>query len=100
MEITALYKVIVALIEDKKKNNGKQKEEKERNKERAPNPATLDYSVASYEPHGSYGGPFMKAPTQGKYIYLFIKHYPLTPLLGRHSSCYEMHFSKRETKLK
>ena len=39
--------------------NGKQKKEKERNKERVPNPATQDHSVASYDAQGSYGEPIL-----------------------------------------
>ena len=45
------------------KNNEKQeKEQKERKTERAPNPATLDHSVAFYDGQGSYGEPIL-APT-------------------------------------
>ena len=38
----------VALIGDEEQN-GKQERKKERNKERAPNPATLDHTVATYD---------------------------------------------------
>ena len=34
-----------------------EEEQKERNRKRAPNPATPDHLVASYDPHGSYSGP-------------------------------------------
>ena len=43
-----------------KKNRRKTEE---RNREWDPNPATLDHSVTSYNPHGSYGEPiFLLAP--------------------------------------
>ena len=39
-------------------HNGEQKKEKKRKKQGpGPNPATLDHSVASYDPHLSYGTP-------------------------------------------
>ena len=47
------------------------KEQKERNREWVPNPATLDHLAVSYDPHGSYGRPILKH--RGYiYIYLFI----------------------------
>ena len=41
-----------ALIGDEEQN-GKQKRTKERNREWGPNPATMDYSAASYDAQGS-----------------------------------------------
>ena len=38
--------------------SGKQKKEKERNRERVPNRDTLDHSIASYDA-GSYGEPIL-----------------------------------------
>ena len=35
------------------------KEQKERNRVRAPNAATLDTSVPSYDPHGTHGEPIL-----------------------------------------
>ena len=65
---------IDALIGDEEKNI-KQKKEKERNREQVPNPATLDYSVASYDAQGSYGEPILftspPRPTGGHYIYIW-----------------------------
>ena len=49
---------IDALIGDEEQN-GKQKKEKKRNRERVPNPATPDHMVDSYDPHGSYGLPIL-----------------------------------------
>ena len=37
-------------------------EQKERNWEWVPNPATLDHSVASYDAQGSYGEPIIFTP--------------------------------------
>ena len=37
-------------------NEEQKKDEKERSRERDPNPVTMDKSAASYDPHGSYGG--------------------------------------------
>ena len=45
-----------ALIGEKKQN-GKQKRTKERNRERFPNPAAMDHSVASYDAQGSFCEP-------------------------------------------
>ena len=39
-------------------------EKKERNKERDPNPATLDHSVVSYDPQGSHGEPIVSDTPQ------------------------------------
>ena len=50
---------ICALIGEEEQN-GNQK--KKKNKERGPNPAILDPLVASYNPHGPYGGPILKHP--------------------------------------
>ena len=41
-----------------------QTRKKEKSKERIYNPATLDYLVASYDPHGSYGASIVKFPTE------------------------------------
>ena len=38
-------------------------EKEQRNRDWVPNPAAPDYLVASYDPHGSYGGPIMKPPS-------------------------------------
>ena len=38
------------------------KEQQERNRERAPNQATLGHSVFSYDPQGSYGEPIILTP--------------------------------------
>ena len=46
-----------ALIVDEEQN-GKRKRKK-RNREWYPNPATLDYSVASYDMQESYGEPIL-----------------------------------------
>ena len=56
-----------ALIGEEKQK----KDDKERNRERVRNPATLDHLVASYDPHGSYGGTFLKPPPTGEYIDIF-----------------------------
>ena len=48
-------RAIDALTGDDEQNRKPKKEKKERNGERAPNPATLDYLVASYDPYGLYG---------------------------------------------
>ena len=52
-------RAINALIGEEEQNEKQKKEQKERNRERAPNPAALDYSVASYDPQGSYGEPIL-----------------------------------------
>ena len=49
-------RVIDALIGDEEQT-GKKEREKRKKKERHPNPATLEPSVASYDPQGSYGEP-------------------------------------------
>ena len=51
--------------------NGKQKKERERNRERVPNPSTQDHSVASYDAQESYGEPilFTSPAHRGIYIY-------------------------------
>ena len=54
--------VIYALIGDEEQSNGKQKKEKETNKEQDPNQSTLDHSVTSYDPQGSYGEPIPLTP--------------------------------------
>ena len=38
------------------------REQKERNRELVPNPATPDHSVASYDTHGSHGEPNLLTP--------------------------------------
>ena len=38
------------------------REQKEGNRERFPNPVTLDPSVASYDAHGSYDEPILFTP--------------------------------------
>ena len=48
-------RAIDALIGDEEQNE-------EQNKERTPNPATLDHSVASYNPQGSWGEPILLIP--------------------------------------
>ena len=48
-------RIIDALVGDEQ--NGREKQEK--NKEQNPNPATLDPSVASYNPQGSHGQPIL-----------------------------------------
>ena len=49
------------------------REQKERNGERVPNPATLDNSVASYDVQGSYGEPVLVTPPAHRgYIYPMI----------------------------
>ena len=59
---------INVLIGDEERKGKQTKKEKERNRERDPNPATLDHLVASYDPHGSYGGPILKPlRPQGEY---------------------------------
>ena len=50
------------LIGDEERNGNQKKEKKERNRERVPNPATLDNSVAFYDPYASYGGPILLIP--------------------------------------
>ena len=47
-------------------------EEKKENREQDPNPATLDYLVASYDPHWSYDGPFLKPLHPQGEIYMYI----------------------------
>ena len=49
-----------ALIGDEEHNGKRKKEQKERNRERAPNPITLDHLAASYDSHGSYVDPIPK----------------------------------------
>ena len=49
-------RAIDALIGDEKQK----KEQKERNREEAPNLATLNHLVTSYDPHGSYGGTWYR----------------------------------------
>ena len=87
---------IDVLIGYKKQN---EKQEKERN----PNPATLDSSFASYNQQGSHNESILlTAPSpQGMYKYLFIYYIP-PPLPPRdwHTSCHEMSFCKKETKLR
>ena len=51
---------IEALIGEEEQN-GNQKEEK-RKRERIRNPDTPDHLVASYIPHGSYGGLILNTP--------------------------------------
>ena len=48
---------IYALSGDEEQSGKQKEEEKERNKELTPNRANLDYSIASYDPHGSCGLP-------------------------------------------
>ena len=50
-----------ALTGDEEQNE-KQKRKKEKNRERVPNPTTLDHSVASYDTQGSYGHPILLTP--------------------------------------
>ena len=56
-KLPAPSQAIDALIGDEEQNGN---QEKERNRDRDHNSATLDHSVASYDPHGSYGGPILK----------------------------------------
>ena len=43
----------------KNRMKNRKKEQKERNRDLTPNPATLDHSVASYDQQGSYGKPIL-----------------------------------------
>ena len=46
-----------ALMGDEEQRKTEKKNKKEWNRGREPYPATLDHSVASYNPHGSYSEP-------------------------------------------
>ena len=50
---------IDALIGEEEQTGGERREKKERNRERVSNPPTLDPSVSSYDPQGSYGEPIL-----------------------------------------
>ena len=52
---------IDALIGEEEQKR-KQKEEKKKNRERFPNPATLDHLIASYDPQESYSEPILSTP--------------------------------------
>ena len=52
-----------ALIGEEEQN-GKQKEQK-KEQGAGPQPAIPDHLVASYDPHGPYGGPFETHQAQG-----------------------------------
>ena len=56
---SAPTQVIGALKEEEEQNEYRKKEQKERNKEQGSNPATLDHSVASYDPQGSTSEPIL-----------------------------------------
>ena len=53
-------RAIDTLIRDEEQTGKKEEKQKERNRELASNPSSLDYSVVSYDPQGSYGGPILK----------------------------------------
>ena len=53
------YHIAAAIGEEEQ--NGKQKRTIKKNRERVPNPATLDYSVASYDAQGSCKVPLLGA---------------------------------------
>ena len=48
------------------------REEKERNRERDPNPATLDHSVTSYDAQGSFSKPILFTPGPLSVIISFV----------------------------
>ena len=60
-------KALYALIED-------EEQKKERNRERVPNPTTLDHLVVAYNLHGSYGWAILNSPhLQGrKYLFIYL----------------------------
>ena len=53
---------IDALIGDEEQNG--KREQKERNREQIPNPASLGHLVAFYDVQGSNGKPILSTPTQ------------------------------------
>ena len=54
---TTSTRPIDALIGDEEQKGKQKKEQKGRNREQVPSPVTMDHSVVSYDPQGSYGKP-------------------------------------------
>ena len=69
---TQRYEITTGLGEEEK--NRKRKEEQKKKHGAGPQPSYLDHSVASYDPHGSYGEHILKPPhPQGEiYTYIYI----------------------------
>ena len=72
---------IEALIGDEETDGEKRRENKERNREQVPNPATLDPLITSYDLQGTYGehilvtSPAHKGKNTKKKIYIYIYIY-------------------------
>ena len=64
---------VYELIGDAEQNGKHKKEQKDKNRKRNPNTATLDQVVGSYDPQGSYGEPILlplPAPTEDIHVYI------------------------------